>query len=160
MHAVVRRLSFIIALALSIGCGKTIVVPKPPPEPSVQAARPLLERIGGIANLRLVVDDLMISMTTDERTKDFFVYADIDRLKLLMVAHLCVVAGGPCKYEGRSIGDAHAGLGVSEAQFASAAAALERALEKHGVGEVERAELMELVARDRSDLVSEPKTAR
>ncbi len=119
--------------------------------------RPLLERIGGIANLRLVVDDLIVYMTTDDATKHHFVYADIDRLKSLMVAHLCVVAGGPCKYEGRSMADAHADVGVSGADYANAVDALEQALEKHGVAETERSELIELVRQDGSSVVSEPK---
>src|ERR1700744_3562072 len=71
----------------------------------------LYERLGGIDAIRAVVDDFVANGAADKRINKFFAHPEIDRLKRNLVDQICQGTGGPCTYTGRSMMDAHAGMG-------------------------------------------------
>ncbi len=74
----------------------------------------LYQRMGGIDVLRRLVDAWILEAGSDPRIRDFFVEADIARVKLRLVERLCVLAEGPCLYRGAELREHHASLGIEE----------------------------------------------
>ncbi|MCF6473487.1 group 1 truncated hemoglobin [Nonomuraea sp. MG754425] len=70
------------------------------------------EQVGASA-IRDVVDRFYTVVLDDVELKPYFDGVDLARLKRHMVVLLCSVLGGPEAYEGRDLGDAHQGMGIS-----------------------------------------------
>lgn len=113
----------------------------------------LYERLGGRQAIVAVVDDFVGNVARDKRINGFFANTDIPRLKRLLVQQICAGAGGPCKYEGRSMKEAHRGLGVRNRDFDALVEDLVRSLNKFRVGPREQQELLALLGPMRKDVV-------
>ncbi|HEY6459108.1 MAG TPA: group 1 truncated hemoglobin, partial [Polyangiaceae bacterium] len=82
------------------------------------------------------------------------------QLRTRLVAELCVVAGGAatdCAYEGKSMKDAHKGMGIGEAQWNAFIEDLTIALKTHGVDDALSKELLDALDKQtKADIVSSP----
>ena len=78
---------------------------------------------------------------------------DIPNLKRLLVEQICAGTGGSCKYTGRSMGDAHDGMGVSDMNFNTLVEDLGKSLNKFKVPAREQKELVAILAPMRKDIV-------
>jgi len=58
---------------------------------------------------------------------------ELAKFKKNLVDQICEAAGGPCKYKGKSMKDAHKGMGISTADFNALVGDLVAALDKAGV---------------------------
>ena len=74
--------------------------------------------------------------------------------KMKLVDQICQAAGGPCKYTGKDVKSAHAGMGVSSADFGALVEDLVGALDKFKVGEKEKGELLGALGPMQSDIVT------
>ena len=82
----------------------------------------LYKSLGGKKAITAVVDDFVGRVAADNRINSFFkaTAADPKRLakfKKNLVDQICEAAGGPCKYKGKDMKTAHAGMGISGADF-------------------------------------------
>src|SRR5207244_2127772 len=77
----------------------------------------LYERLGGKGAITAVVEDFVGRVAADKRINGKFALANIPRLKMLLVEQICAASGGPCTYTGRDMKTAHAGMGITGAQF-------------------------------------------
>src|SRR5256712_14102692 len=68
----------------------------------------LYERLGGKGAITAVVDDFVGRVAADKRINGKFALANIPRLEMLLVEHICAASGGPCTYTGRAMKTAHA----------------------------------------------------
>lgn len=75
------------------------------------------ERIGGGPAIRAAVDRFYQLVLADSRVAPFFGGVDMTRLKAHMAALLTTVLGGPDNYQGRDLGEAHRGMGISTADY-------------------------------------------
>ena len=116
----------------------------------------LFERLGGMAAIEAVVDELFARVATDPKLNASFAGAPIPRTRRRLIEFVCQAAGGPCTYSGRDMKTVHAGMGVSSAQFDALAGHLVAALDKFKVPEREKTELISLVAPTKADIVEEP----
>jgi hemoglobin len=114
----------------------------------------LYERLGGIDAIRAVVDDFVGNVAADKRINGFFAHTDIDRLKYNLVNQICQGTGGPCTYTGRSMTDAHAGMGVRNRDFNALVGDLGKTLKKFKVPKRETNELVAILAPMRKDIVT------
>lgn len=124
---------------------------------SMQSAPPqksLYERLGGKPAIQAVVDDFIGNVAADNRINSFFANTNIPRLNTMLVNQICQATGGPCKYEGRSMKAAHAGMGVSDAHFNALVEDLVKSLNKFNVPEKEKNELLTALASMKGDIVS------
>jgi hemoglobin len=81
-------------------------------------AKPLYDRIGGMDMIDAVVADFVEQrLATDDRLRDRFAKIDKRAFRALLADQLCELSGGPCKYTGKSMPDAHAGLEIGDAEF-------------------------------------------
>ena len=118
-----------MVLALPVACGGK--ASQPSATPAVEASRETLyARLGGVDTLRTLVDSWILEAASDPRIRDFFVDADMGRLKLRLVERLCVLTDGPCMYRGAELRAHHASLGIEERHMRAFLDDLEPALER------------------------------
>jgi hemoglobin len=94
--------------------------PRPvPPTPRP----PLYQRVGGIAALRAVVDELAARLAADPELADRFASVDFRTYKRHLLAELCGLTGGPCRVRAGEADAAPAGLAEGWLAHLDAAAA-------------------------------------
>ena len=77
----------------------------------------LFNQLGGHTGVSSVVNELLQEVGADARINTFFAGSDLAALNLLLVEQICDATGGYCVYSGRSMLDAHAGMGITDADF-------------------------------------------
>lgn len=118
--------------------------------------RSLYGRLGGVDGIRAVVDEMVGRMAADPRIQAFFVRADFRRLKSQLVVELCELAGGPCRYRGRTLRRVHHGRGIQRAHFEAMLEDTRDALRAMQVGDRERDELLAILRALEPDIVEAP----
>jgi hemoglobin len=118
----------------------------------------LYKSLGGKKAIVAVVDEFVGRVAGDARINGFFkeTASDPQRLaafKMKLVDQICQAAGGPCKYTGKSMKDAHAGMGISSADFNALVEDLVGALDKFHVKEADKNTLLGVLGPMRSDIV-------
>ena len=106
------------------------------------AKQPLYDRLGGKGAIQAVVDDFISNVAGDARISKRFANVDIPRLKTKLVDQICEASGGPCKYTGASMMDAHRGMNVTDAEFSALVEDLVKSLDKFQVPPQEKTELL------------------
>jgi hemoglobin len=120
---------------------------------NARAEETLFAQIGGEATLKATVDTMTDIMLDDERINFTFANTDLAKFKKLLYEQLCELAGGPCKYTGRTMFEAHKKLNTNNAQFNALAEDLYIAFEKHGVPYHVQNKMMALLAPMQPDVV-------
>lgn len=120
------------------------------------AQKSLYDRLGGQPAVTAVVADFVGRTTTDPRIKERFYNTDAENLKKLLVEFVCVAAGGPCKYEGRSMEDAHAGMDLVDDEFNALVEDLVASLDKFKVPEKEKGEVLGALGPLKPAIVASP----
>lgn len=100
---------------------------------SVQADSSTFEDFGGKPGLVRIMDDLMINLIDDPRTRDFFNNEKQDFIKAMLVEQMCELLDGGCTYTGRDMQTAHAHLSINRAEFNALVESFQLAMDKHGV---------------------------
>jgi len=122
----------------------------PAPAPS------LYQRLGGYDALAAVTDDFLGRLVTDSSLSRFFGGHGKNsqgRIRQLLLDQLCAVTGGPCVYIGRDMKTAHAGLGVTPADWDKSVLLLVTTLTKFNVPQKEQQEVLTAVSSLRGDIV-------
>ena len=119
----------------------------------------LYERLGGKKSITAVVDAFVGNVAGDARINSFFKadVADPKRLakfKKNLVDQICQGTGGPCVYKGKDMKTAHAGMGITSADFTALVEDLVAALDKFHVPEKEKNELLGILGPMKSDIVT------
>jgi len=121
----------------------------------------LYDNLGKKKGITAVVDDFVGRCAGDSRINGFFkaTAADPKRLakfKMNLVDQICQASGGPCKYTGKSMKEAHAGMGVSTADFNALVEDLVAALDKFKVAEADKNTLLGVLGPMKGDIVEKP----
>jgi hemoglobin len=121
----------------------------------------LYDNLGGKKAIVAVVDDFVGRCAADSRINGFFkaTAADPKRLanfKKNLVDQICQASGGPCKYTGKSMKEAHAGMGISTADFNALVEDLVAALDKFKVAEADKNTLLGVLGPMKADIVEKP----
>src|SRR5580765_8701479 len=115
----------------------------------------LYDRLGGKDAIVAVVDDFVGNVAADNRINRYFARTDIPRLKRNLVDQICSATGGPCTYTGRDMKTAHAGMGVTNADFDALVGDLVKTLDKFKVPEKEKGELLGILGPMRPSIVGQ-----
>lgn len=97
------------------------------------SAASLFERMGGEPALRALIDDFVERMFDDIMIGFLFVKADKDRIKTFEYQHASEFLGGPDRYAGRSLRQAHAPHPIMGGHFARRLQILRQVFEAHHV---------------------------
>jgi truncated hemoglobin YjbI len=100
----------------------------------------LYDEIGGEAGLRRVLRTLYDRLFDDPMIGFFFAGKDKEKLIEHQLWFTARFLGGPSRYEGRSLPDAHAALPILSGHFDRRERILREVLEQHGVPEAVRDE--------------------
>jgi hemoglobin len=135
----------------------------------------LFERLGGEQGVSAIVDDFTARALEDPRvnwqrkgvTRGGIFHRDnttvawnatpesVAQLKTHIVQFIAIATGGPPKYEGKEIKQAHAGLHITNPEFDAAVGDLKAALDKLNIGTKEQKELLAIIESTRPQIVTE-----
>lgn len=137
-------------LIASVGVSRSAAQPAP---------KSLFERLGGVYSIATVVDDfierLLVNDTLNANPAINEARARVPKagLKFHVTALVCEVTGGPCKYNGRSMKDAHVHLNINEVQWQAMVSDFRKTLDKFKVAAKEQEELIAIVGGTKKDIV-------
>ena len=103
------------------------------PAPADPSLLPVYREFGEIGGLTALMDDFMVILLADTRTRPFFKNADQPKIKKHLVEQFCVILGGPCSYTGRDMKSSHAELGIGRDHFNALVEDLQQAMDKRGI---------------------------
>jgi hemoglobin len=128
---------------------------------AAQGDKTLYDRLGGKKAIVAVVDEFVSRVAADTRINAFFTATASDPARLAkfkgnLVDQICQASGGPCKYTGKDMKSAHAGMGISSADFNALVEDLVGALDKFKVAEADKNTLLGVLGPMKSDIVEKP----
>ena len=138
-----------VALFALAGCAGAPVSTAP-------AAKDVFYReLGGTEGITKVVDAFFRRLNGDARINTLFRNVDHNDLRRLVIEQLCEATGGPCKYTGRSMEEAHSGLNLTNADFDAFVQDLKAAMTELKVGNLSQQKLIGLLAPMRPQIVGQ-----
>lgn len=157
--------------------GKTEEVRKPGPNNDVRERKDLTlyERLGGDQGITAIIDDFTTRALADPRVNwerkgvkrggfslkrnesvEWQASAEnVATLKKHMAQFLALATGGPAKYEGKDMAQAHADMRITNAEFDATVGDLKATLDKLGIPNQEQKELLAIVESTRPQVVVE-----
>ncbi|MFK7699612.1 group I truncated hemoglobin [Pseudomonas caspiana] len=136
-----RLLSFFLIVLLA-GCAQ-----QPPKDDS------LYQALGQRAGIQRIVEGMLIIAVKDERIGERFKKIDIVRLRDKLVEQLCVEAGGPCKYTGDTMAEAHKGQNLTRSDFNALVEDLIDAMDAEGISVPDQNRLIARLAPMRGEVI-------
>lgn len=124
-----------------------------------QKEKSLYDRLGGLAPISVVVSDFIDALVPDAvLNANPVIDAARKRvpapyLKYHVTALVCEATGGPCKYHGRGMKEAHAHLNITEREWDRMVTIFKEVLAKHRVPAKETQELLDIVGSTKADIV-------
>lgn len=121
-----------------------------------ESQQSLYKRLGGYDAIAAVVDDFVQRLATDPQLGRFFQghsVSSVKKIRQLVVDQLCEATGGPCYYTGRDMKTAHAGMGISEADWDASVKHLVATLDKFKVPEKEKHEVLGAISTMKDQIV-------
>ncbi len=119
----------------------------------------IYDSIGGAGAVSAVVDIFYDNVLSDPSLAPYFDGVSLARLKGHQRSFIAAALGGPEAYAGRSMAEAHAGLGVTPEAFGKVVGHLVQALEIAGVDHDTIAEIGSNLAPLEADIVSHQTTS-
>jgi hemoglobin len=150
----VRRVPAVSVLGLALAAAMPAAAAQASP-----AAKPLYERLGGLYSIASVVDAFIERLyVNDVLNANPAIRAARERvpkpgLKVHLTTQVCQATGGPCRYVGRSMKEAHAHLNITSREWAVMVADFKKTLDDFKVPAAEQEELVKIVESTRADIV-------
>jgi hemoglobin len=122
----------------------------------------LYDRLGGVYNIATVVDDLIDRVMADPRLNanprvdEAHHRVSAAGFKYFVTEMACSAAGGPQKYTGRSMGDSHRHLMITEEEWNAFMDDAHQVLDKFKVPDPERQELIAIIESTKEAIVVSP----
>ena len=113
----------------------------------------LYERLGGSESITAVVEDFRDRVAKDSRINQKFAKTDLVRLRQMLIDQVCEATGGPCKYTGRTMKEAHAGMKVTSGEFDALVQDLVATFNHFKVGKAEQCEVLGVLGPLKPDIV-------
>jgi hemoglobin len=122
----------------------------------------LYDRLGGVYNIATVVDDLIDRVMVDSRLN---ANPRVDEahhrvspagFKYFVTEMVCWAAGGPQQYSGRSMGDSHRHLMITEGEWQAFMDDFQQTLDKFQLPQPEQEELKAIVESTKESIVVRP----
>ena len=114
----------------------------------------LYRALGDQAGVASLMTDFVTRLKRDTRTEIFFRQTRVDGLAEALTDQVCVLAGGPCKYEGATMAKAHADLAIGRADFNALVEVLQDTMDERGIPFATQNRLLALLAPMHRDIVT------
>ena len=115
----------------------------------------LYHDLGEQDGLTKVIDFAVTAWATDRRISDQFENINFDWFKGRLLAQFCELTGGPCKYPGRDMYNAHKGLHLNTAQFDALVEDLQTAMDQAAIPFRTQNRLLALLAPMKRQVVTQ-----
>ena len=128
----------------------------------VQEIPSLYDRLGGVYNIATVVDDLIdrvmvdVRLNANPRVDEAHHRVSPAGFKYFVTEMVCWAAGGPQKYSGRSMGDSHRHLMITDQEWEAFMDDFQQTLSKFEVPQQEQEELRAIVESTKEAIVVRP----
>ena len=122
----------------------------------------LYDRLGGVYNSATVVDDFIDRIMVDERLNanprvdEAHHRVSPPGFKYLVTEMVCWASGGPQTYSGRSMGDSHRHLMITDQEWLAFMDDFQQSLDQFEVPQPEQEELTAIVESTKEAIVVEP----
>jgi hemoglobin len=123
------------------------------------AGTSLYDRLGGIYPISALVDDFIDRVYVDatlNANPNIYKARKVERkagLKTQVSTLVCSVTGGPCKYVGLDMKEAHKGFHITEKEWQALMVDFRASLAKFQVPATEQKELIDIVESTKADMV-------
>jgi len=120
----------------------------------------LYERLGGVNAIAMVVErfsDQIVAnpkLNVNTNLKDWNTRGQLEGLKFMRTLWICQAAGGPFRYTGKDMHEAHQDLHITPEEFDEVGVEIGRALDHFGVAEREKQELLTAVVAHKGEVAS------
>jgi hemoglobin len=127
-----------------------------------QVTPSLYDRLGGLYNIAVVVDDFIDRVMGDPRLNanprvdEAHHRVSPQGFKYYVTEMLCWAAGGPQTYSGRTMGDTHRHLMITDEEWVAFMDDLQQSLDKFQVPQPEQDEVIAIVESTKEAIVVEP----
>ncbi len=112
----------------------------------------MLEKYGGLTTVHNVVERFYDRVLEVDSLAEFFAETDMETLVAHQTKFISSLMGGPGDVSNQRLREAHAPLGISDADFALIAEILQQTLTDSGVADDDVSQLINLIA-DKKDLI-------
>ncbi len=126
------------------------------PAPADPSLLPVFEQFGGKPGLDALMEDFMIKLIEDPRTRDYFAEADQKHIKAMLSEQFCVILGGPCTYTGKDMKETHAKLSINEGGFNALVEDLQIAMDMHKIPFRAQNKLIAVLAPMHREVITRP----
>jgi hemoglobin len=119
----------------------------------------LYDRLGGLYPISAVVDDFIdrvyANATLNANPDIAKARSEVRKpgLKVQLANQVCMVTGGPCKYTGKGMKEAHAGFHITQKEWDALLVDFRASLDKFKVPSGEQQELVAIVESTKPDIV-------
>ena len=128
-----RKLSFgLLALGMAVS-GAMLVTNASAQEGAKVSDTTAFKAFGEKDGLVNIMNDFMVGLLKDKRTKPYFENVDQNRVKEQLVNQICEILQGPCKYTGGAMTPIHKEMGVNREAFNALVENLQFAMDKNNV---------------------------
>ena len=115
----------------------------------------IYKEFGEKAGLVIIMDDFMVNLLKDPRTRSSFEKADQKHIKEQLVDQFCYILNGPCEYKGAKMKPIHANLGVNRESFNALVEQLQFAMDKNNVPFRAQNKLLAVLAPMHRDIITQ-----
>lgn len=116
----------------------------------------MFKAFGEKAGLDALMNDLMVNLIEDPRTRPYFADADQKHIKAELADQFCVILGGPCTYSGKGMKEVHAKMSINEGGLNALVEDLQKAMDKRGIPFRAQNKLLEKLAPMHREVITQP----
>ncbi|QDC43512.1 group I truncated hemoglobin [Methylophilus medardicus] len=124
---------FLIIILLAIVSSSSFAETSPNLGNTPMETNETFQDFGGKPGLVSIMDDFMVNLVADPRTKPYFDNEKQTYIKAMLVEQMCELMNGGCSYPGRDMKSSHAGLKINRSAFNALVENFQVAMEKHNV---------------------------
>jgi len=139
-----------VAMLALVACAGTASKPAAPVPKDA-----FYKELGGTDGITAVVDVFLRRLNADARINTLFRTVDHNDLRRLVIEQLCEATGGPCKYTGRSMQEAHSGLNLTNADFDAFVEDLKASMNELKVPQASQKKLIGMLAPMKPQIVGQ-----
>ena len=115
----------------------------------------IFKEFGEKAGLIKIMDDFMVNLLKDPRTKPSFENTDHKHIKEQLVDQICFILNGSCEYKGAAMKPIHANLAINRENFNALVEQLQFAMDKNNVSFRAQNKLLAALAPMHRDIITQ-----
>ncbi len=113
----------------------------------------LYERLGGTDGITAIANDVVDFHLDNPRIAPRYADSDVAAVKNAVATFFIASSGGPSVYEGKDMLTAHRGMNIDDAEFVAALDDAMEALDKSGIGQKEKEEVLFMLYGMKEEIV-------